>query len=163
MSNAVLSAGLKPTTSMTMSAPRPSVTSLILEIIRSLSVLKLSGSAPKPLASSRRLSILSIANRCFGLYSSAEIIAHSPTGPQPITTAVASDGFWAPKALKAFLAPKNPVGKMSAIRINALSSIPGGAFVTVPSARGTRTYSAWPPYYKSELLMGRSCEAIRCY
>lgn len=142
ISNAVLSAGLKPTTSTTISAPRPSVTSLILDSIPSLSVLKLSGSAPKLFASSRRLSMLSIAKRCFGLYSSAEIMAHNPTGPQPMTTAVASEGFCDPRALKGFLAPKKPVGKMSAISINALSSISGGAFMTVPSARGTRTYSA---------------------
>ena len=79
------------------------------------------------------------------MYSSAETTAHSPTGPQPITTAVASEGFCTPKELKAFRAPKNPVGKISAIRISALSSISAGAFITVPSARGTRTYSAWPP------------------
>ena len=91
---AVLSAGLNPTTSITTSAPLPSVTSLILFSICSLSFMKFSGLAPKPFASSRRLSTLSTANRCFGLKLWAAIKAHSPTGPQPITTTVDS-AIWA--------------------------------------------------------------------
>lgn len=90
MSYAVFSAGLCPTTSSTTSAPRPSVASRIV-CLKSLSVIKLSGSAPSDLANSRREGTESIANIFFGSNEVAAMRAHNPTGPHPITTTVVSE------------------------------------------------------------------------
>lgn len=105
MSYAVFSAGLWPTTSNTISAPRPSVASMIV-CLKSLSVIKLSGSAPSDLASSRREGTESIVKIFLGLNEVAAIRAHSPTGPHPITTTVASENWLGVSWEKAFLAAK---------------------------------------------------------
>ena len=160
-SNAVLNAGLNPTTSITASAPLPSVTSNTLFSTASFppspspaagAAAKFNGSAPNRLATSNLAGTLSTAKTFRGPYSSADTIAHNPTGPHPTTTTVASlaGRRWSRSMAKALRAPKKPVGKMSAIRISARSSflslvISGGARTTVPSAWGTRTYSACPP------------------
>lgn len=52
--------------------------------------------------------------------------------------------------VRALLTPKYPVGKMSAMSSKALSDMVSGALKMVPSANGTRTYSAWPPSRKRE-------------
>ena len=89
-SNPIANAGLSPTTSMTTSAPRPSVSSFTLLSRPSRSVWKFQGSAPSDFARSNRGCIESTARRFFGLYDSALMTAHSPTGPHPISTTVAS-------------------------------------------------------------------------
>jgi hypothetical protein len=68
--------------------------------------------------------------------------AHSPTGPQPMTTTVKSLKSSGLKCEKPLLAAKYPVGQISAINTKYLSSMPGGALTAVASARGTRTYGA---------------------
>lgn len=108
-SKPIRSAGLFPTSSMTMSAPRPSVASNIRLRSPSGSSLKFKGSAPRLCASSSRLGTLSIANRCAGLYSNAAMSAQSPTGPHPMRTAVAVACLSGLRAAKALRAAKYPL------------------------------------------------------
>jgi hypothetical protein len=128
-SKAVLRAGLRPTTSIPHqrfghpSRPSPFAPS-------PLSILKLSGSAPRSLANARRLSTLSIAKSYFGLCSRVATMAQSPTGPHPITTTVTPEILCACSVLKALVAPKKPVGHISAIKTSALSDIVSRAFMT---------------------------------
>ncbi|CAM5495454.1 hypothetical protein SVIOM74S_03713 [Streptomyces violarus] len=68
--------------------------------------------------------------------------AHRPTAPSPTTTAVAPG--LTPAALAAY--QPVPITSDNVSRLGISSSVGcSGTATRVPSARGTRTYSAWQP------------------
>jgi hypothetical protein len=71
--------------------------------------------------------------------SQADLAATSPTGPAPNTMTTS------PSTMSPSCAPKYPVAVMSVSRTASSSAIQSGIFEGPTSAKGTRTYSAWPP------------------
>src|SRR5579884_2034695 len=68
-------------------------------------------------------------------------MASRPTGPQPQTATVS------PPSISQFSAAMYAVGKISDKNSTCSSVSESGTFSAPKSAKGTRTYSAWPPAY----------------
>ena len=115
---AVSMLAVSPTASMARSAPSPPVSALTAwEACTSRPSI---GTAPNRAAISSRAGTMSTARIRAAPISRADMIAISPTGPQPIT-ATESPG-WIP----ARSAPKKPVARMSPTKSACSSPTPSG-------------------------------------
>ena len=136
---AVWNVSFPPATSNTVSAPLPSVSSLIRPSISSLPGTSVISARPFSFARFSLYSSVSIAMIFAGVYSRAHSIVHSPVGPAPITAAV-SAGLISP-----ILAAQYPVESISPLKSACSSVTLSGMTVRPLSANGIRAYSACPP------------------
>src|SRR6266849_1455226 len=112
----------RPTASIELSTPKPPVACLIAST--GSVCVALIGIAPRPCASSRRLSTMSTTKTRAGPNRWADMIDINPTGPAPITATVS------PADISARSAAKKPVARMSPTKIACSSPTPAVVTVT---------------------------------
>lgn len=121
-SNTVLKARFKPMTSITTSAPLPSVTLLTLSCISAFFVWRFNSSAPSPLTSLSLLSMLSTARDGL-VWNLLEQWKHVEHWSAPNYNHCRLTNLFSCEQLERVISPKMPVGKMSAIMTRVLSSM----------------------------------------